>query len=137
MSFRRSTTMLLAATAFLAACGDDPVTPDPELTLTVIPAALTIEQGASGESDIMVVREGTDDEITVTVSGGGAGITAVIQGIVEEGDEATATLEVDVSEGAVPGAYTLTVKAANGDADDVTKTVTVTVTEAEGEGGDL
>ena len=134
MSVFRSTTTLLVATAMLAACGDDPVTPDPELTLTVTPAALTIEQGDEGESEVLAVREGSTAAIVLSVTGGGTGVTAALEDQVTDGDEKSATLVVTVTEGAVPGPFTFTVKAANGDADDVTKQVTVTVTEAE-EGG--
>jgi hypothetical protein len=135
MSFTRSTLALVAATALFAACGEDPVTPDdPTLTLTVTPATLSIAQNETGESAVTVMREDTEDAVTVTVSGGGTGVAAAVQGVAHDGDETTATVVVTVSGAAEPGEYTVTVKAANGDADDVTKPITVTVTEAEGGG---
>ena len=134
MRLMRSTASLLAVAALLAACSDDPVTPEPELTLTVAPAALTIELGEEGESDVTVIREGSDDAVTVTVTGGGTGVTGAIEGVAHDDDETTATLVVTVAANAEPGNYTVTVKAANGDADDVTKAVAITVPEAEGEG---
>lgn len=134
MSSLRSVTALCTTAAFLVACSDDPTGPDPELTLTVTPAAISIEQGASGSSAITVMREGSDDDVTVSVTGGGTFVIGTIADVEHDGDETTATLNVNVTAAAEPGAYTFTVKAANGDADDVTKVVTVTVTEAEGGG---
>jgi hypothetical protein len=137
MSTIRSTTTALLATAMLAACGDDPVQLDPMLTLTVTPATLTIDAGATGESDILVVREDTDETVTLTVTGGGTGVTAAISDVAHDADQTTGTLTVTVAENAVAGPYTFTVKAANGDADDVTKAVAVTVEEVGGGGGAL
>jgi hypothetical protein len=134
LKLRSTTTMLLAA-AFLVGCDDDdPVLPDPSLTLTVNPATLSVQQGATGTVAITVVREDTDDPVSVTVTGGGTGVTGAISGVTHTGDQTTATLTVTVTQAAAAGPYTLTVLGANGDADDVTKTVTVTVTEASGGG---
>jgi hypothetical protein len=135
MSLKRSTFSLLTATAFLLACSSSPTEPlVPLLALEVTPAALTIELGATGESDVTVVRSSSTAAVTVSVSGGGTGVAAAVQGVAHDGDETTATVVVTVSGAAEPGDYTVTVKAANGDADDVTKPITVTVTEAEGGG---
>ena len=130
----RSTARLLAATVMLAGCSDDPVTPDPELTLTVTPAVLDIEQGSQDDAVVTAVRDGSTAAIVLSVTGGGTGVTAVFENQATDGDEKTATLEVSASQAAAPGNYTFTVKAANGDAADVTKTLTVTVTEVEGGG---
>jgi hypothetical protein len=136
MSLLRSTLTLLAAATLVAGCDDDPVELDPSLTLTVTPATLNVAQGATGEVDVLVVREDTDDATTVTVTGGATGVTGAISDVAHDADQTTATLTVTVAGDAAPGPYTFTVKAANGDADDVTKTVTVTVPTPQG-GGDL
>lgn len=136
MSVLRSTSTLLVAAALLVACSDDSVTPGAELTLTVTPTSLTIEQGTTGESDITVVREGTDEEVSVTVTGGGTGVTGSIEDVVHDGDETTAMLSIDVTEGAEAGTYIFTVSADNDDADAVTTQVNVTVTEAQGQESD-
>ena len=131
MSMLRST-LLIAATMLAACDDDDPVLPDAELTLTVTPAALTIQQGATGTAQVMVERDNSDDVVSVTVTGGGTGVTGAISGVAHDGDETTATLTVTVTANAAAGPYTFTVLGGNGDADDVTKTVTVTVTESPG-----
>jgi hypothetical protein len=135
MSLRRSTLSLLSTAALLAACGDDPVLPDPTLTLTVDPVALTVELASVEESDVMVVRANSSEAVQVTVSGGGTGVTGAIQDVSHVGNTTTATLVVTVAGDAEPGNYTVTVRAANGDADDVTKAVAITVPEGGGGGG--
>ena len=125
----------MAATAFLAACSDDPVSVDGELTLTVTPTALDIEQGTIASSTITVIREGTTEPVVLSVSGPGAAVFATIMNTTQDGDETTASLRVTVGGAATPGTYTYIVKASNDDSDDVTQQVVVTVPEPQGGGG--
>ena len=136
MSLLRRTCSLLAATAFLAACDDDPTGPEATLALTVTPTELTIEQGTIASANITAVREGTTEPIVLSVSGPGAAVFATIMNIAHDEDETTASLRVTVGGAATPGTYTYVVKASNDDADDVTQQVVVTVQAPGGGGGE-
>ena len=128
----RSTLTVLAAAGALTGCGSVDPLPGPFLDMTITPADVTIEAGATGQAAVRVFRMNTEATVTLTASGGGTGVTPNLSNVAHGTEQTTATLTVTVAEDAVAGPYNITVKAANADADDATKAVFVLVVEGDG-----
>ncbi|MCC6245450.1 MAG: hypothetical protein IT353_21630 [Gemmatimonadaceae bacterium] len=105
----------IAASIFvLAGCGGggDPVAPTPTVAVTASPASLSVVQGQSGTVQLSLVRGGGfSGAVTLATSGLPSGVTASIAPEQLTGTTSSATVTVNASAGAVPGAYSITVSA--------------------------
>jgi hypothetical protein len=138
MSPLRTATTLVTALALVAACSDDPVQPpEPTLTLTVTPTALTIGQATVDEVAITARLEDSIEEVTFGLTGGDESVTGQIVDIDVDGLTTTAKLRITVLGDADPGEYTFMIIASS-DAveDDESQIITVTVPPPGG-GGDI
>jgi endoglucanase len=105
--------------------------PTPDFTLSINPASLSINRGASGTSTITITRTGGFTAgVTFTAGGLPAGVTANFNPSPATGGSSLLTLSA--SSTATLGAATITVTGVNGA---VTRTTTVSLTVNEGGGG--
>src|SRR5207302_1715435 len=81
--------------------------PAPDYTLSVSPTALTIAQGASGNSTVTIGRTNFTGAVTLSLTGAPTGVTGAFTPAAPTGT--SATLTVSVSYLATPGVYNLTV----------------------------
>jgi hypothetical protein len=103
----------------------------PDFTLSVNPASLTINRGASGTSTITITRTGGFTAgVSLTAGGLPAGVTASFNPSPATGGSSLLTLSA--SSTATIGAATVTVTGVNGA---MTRTTTVSLTVNEGGGG--
>jgi endoglucanase len=105
--------------------------PTPDFTLSVNPASLTINRGASGTSTITITRTGGFTAgVSLTASGLPAGVTANVNPNPATGGSSLLTLSA--SSTATIGAATITITGVNGA---LTRTATVSLSVTEGGGG--
>ena len=105
--------------------------PTPDFALSVNPASLTINRGASGTSTITITRTGGFTAgVSLTAGGLPAGVTANFNPNPATGGSSLLTLSA--SSTATVGAATITVTGVNGA---LTRTTTVSLTVNEGGGG--
>ncbi len=96
----------------------------PDYTLSLAPTALTIDQGASGNTDVTLTRSNFTGAVTLSVGNAPAGVTAAFNPAAPTGASSTLTLSVGA---AVPaGVYNLTVDG-TGAAGDRSTPLTLTV----------
>src|SRR5205807_1291813 len=82
----------------------------PEYTLSLSPAALTIGQGATGNSTVTITRTNFTGAVTLSLGGALAGATGRCDTAAPTGT--SSTLTVSVGAAAAPGVYNLTVDGA-------------------------
>ena len=103
---------LVAGAAVAAGCGSDDkgtgLQADYALSLT--PAALTIIQGANGNTTVTITRTNFTDAVTLSVGNLPAGVTGSFNPAAPTGDNSTLTLTVGAA--VAPGLYNLTVDGA-------------------------
>ena len=117
--------VLVACLAVTGGCdsgGGTAVVPDYTLSLT--PAALTIVQGADGNTAVTLTRTDFDGAVTLSLGGAPAGVTGSFNPAAPTGT--SSTLTVSVSAAVAPGVYNLTVDG-TGTAGDRSTPLTLTV----------
>jgi len=120
-----------AATATVALT----VTAPPQVgsyTLSLSPAALSVQQGQSGTVAVTLARTDFQGAVTLAVTGTPAGVSASVDPSNVTGNEAVLTIQA--GGGATVGAATLTVTGTAAGLDNRTATLALTVTEASGGG---
>ena len=103
------------------------------VTLAMQPAALTIQQGLSGQATLNLTRTNFTGNVTPSVTGNPAGMTVTFNPTPITGNSSNVT--VNVGSGVAPGTYNLTITGAAGTAGNPTTTLAVTVTAPAG--GDI
>ena len=102
------------------------VTPAPNVTLAVTPAALTVAQGSSGAATVALTRTNFTGAVALTLDAPPAGITATFTpASVTDG---SSNMAVSVAPGVAAGNYTLTIKGTATGIGDRTTTLALTVT---------
>ena len=105
---RRWGLVLLAGVAATVNCdGDGGTGVDKDYTLSLAPAALSIDQGASGNTTVTITRTDFSGAVTLSLSGAPAGVTGSFSPAAPTGN--SSTLTVDVGAGVAPGVYNLSV----------------------------
>jgi hypothetical protein len=113
-------------TATLTVTVTAPVTP--VIALSLNPATVSIQQGATGNSTLTLARTNFTGDVALTSSGAPAGMTVTINPATLSGTTLTAAVAVNVG-GAVPvGNHTITITGAGTGVTNATATLTVTVT---------
>src|SRR5207302_264945 len=79
----------------------------PEYTLSLSPAALTIGQGATGNSTVTITRTNFAGAVTLSLGGAPTGVTGSFNPAAPTGT--SSTLTVSVGAAVAPGVYNLTV----------------------------
>jgi hypothetical protein len=103
--------------------------PTPTFTIALTPATLSVEQGASGTSQVAITRGGGfAGAVALAVTGAPPGLTATVDPPSATG--ATATITVAAAAATVPGTYNLTVTGTADGLADQTAQLAVTVTAA-------
>src|SRR5207244_609414 len=104
----RSGLGLVAGVAVVVGCGTKESTgPAADYTLSLAPAALTIVQGATGNTTVTITRTNFTDAVTLSLGGAPTGVTGAFDPAAPTGN--TATLTVSVGAAVAPGVYNLTV----------------------------
>src|SRR5436190_7410795 len=104
----RSGLVLVAGLAVVTGCGKDGGTgPAADYTLSLAPAALTIVQGATGNTTVTITRTNFTDAVTLSLGGAPTGLTGAFDPAAPTGN--TSTLTVSVGAAVAPGVYNLTV----------------------------
>src|SRR5436190_1255071 len=104
----RSGLVLVAGLAVVTGCGKDGGTgPAADYTLSLAPAALTIVQGATGNTTVTITRTNFTDAVTLSLGGAPTGVTGSFNPAAPTGTSATLTVSVGAT--VVPGVYNLTV----------------------------
>ena len=94
--------------AVVTGCGKDGGTgPAADYTLSLAPAALTIVQGATGNTTVTITRTNFTDAVTLSLGGAPTGVTGSFNPAAPTGTSATLTVSVGAT--VVPGVYNLTV----------------------------
>src|SRR5213082_1735582 len=94
--------------AVVTGCGKDGGTgPAADYTLSLAPAALTIVQGATGNTTVTITRTNFTDAVTLSLGGAPTGVTGSFNPAAPTGT--SATLTVSVGAAVAPGVYNLTV----------------------------
>ena len=101
------------------------VTAIPDYSLSLAPAALTINQGANGTSNVTITRTNFTDAVTLSLAGAPAGVTGAFVPAAPTGT--TSTLTVTVGASVAPGVYNLMV---NGSATPGNRSTPLTLTVA-------
>src|SRR5439155_99029 len=83
--------------------------PAADYTLSLAPAALTIVQGATGNTTVTITRTNFTDAVTLSLGGAPTGVTGSFDPEAAAGSRATVTVSVGAT--VAPGVYTLTVDA--------------------------
>src|SRR5207302_711206 len=78
-----------------------------DYTLSLTPAALTVEQGAMGTATVTITRTNFSGAVTLSVGGAPAGVTGSFDPAAPTGTSSTLTLSVGAA--VAPGVYNLTV----------------------------
>jgi alpha-tubulin suppressor-like RCC1 family protein len=119
----RYSLVLVVAVAIAVGCGSDSTGPQPDYTLPLTPATLTISQGSNGTINVGIGRTNFTGPITLSLNNGPPGITGSFDPPAPTENSSTLTLNVV---GAVdPGTYHLTV---NGSATAGNRSTALTVT---------
>src|SRR5213594_3667198 len=104
----RSGLGLVAGVAVVVGCGTKESTgPAADYTLSLAPAALTIVQGATGNTTVTITRTNFTDAVTLSLGGAPTGVTGSFNPAAPTGTSATLTVSVGAT--VVPGVYNLTV----------------------------
>src|SRR5436190_1267433 len=104
----RSGLVLVAGVAVVVGCGTKESTgPAADYTLSLAPAALTIVQGATGNTTVTITRTNFTDAVTLSLGGAPTGVTGSFNPAAPTGTSATLTVSVGAT--VVPGVYNLTV----------------------------
>src|SRR5437773_2405804 len=104
----RSGLVLVAGVAVTVGCGTKERTgPAADYTLSLAPAALTIVQGATGNTTVTITRTNFTDAVTLSLGGAPTGVTGSFNPAAPTGTSATLTVSVGAT--VVPGVYNLTV----------------------------
>src|SRR5438046_4993986 len=104
----RSGLVLVAGLAVVTGCGKDGGTgPAADYTLSLAPAALTIVQGATGNTTVTITRTNFTDAVTLSLGSAPAGGTGSFNPAAPTGTSSTLTVSVGAT--VVPGTYNLTV----------------------------
>ena len=107
-SWLRYRLILLAALSGAVGCPKDNGTgPAPDYELSLTPAALTIIQGANGNTTVTITRTNFTEAVTLSLGGAPAGVTGSFNPTAPTGT--SSTLTVSVGAAVAPGVYTLTV----------------------------
>src|SRR5437762_1069570 len=124
----RSGLVLLAGLAVVTGCGKDGGTgPAADYTLSLAPAALTIVQGATGNTTVTITRTNFTDAVTLSLGGAPTGVTGSFNPAAPTGTSATLTVSVGAT--VVPGVYNLTVNG-SGSPGNRSASLTLTVSAA-------
>src|SRR5205809_139571 len=127
----RSGLVLVAGLAVVTGCGKDGGTgPAADYTLSLAPAALTIVQGATGNTTVTITRTNFTDAVTLSLGGAPTGVTGSFNPAAPTG--ASATLTVSVGATVAPGVYNLTV---NGSGTPGNRSTPLTLTVSSSGGG--
>src|SRR4249919_361141 len=132
--WRNGGLVLVASLAITGGCdsgGGTGVVADYALSLT--PAALTIDQGANGNTTVTITRTNFTGAVTLSLGGAPAGVTGSFNPAAPTGT--SSTLTVTVGAAVVPGVYNLTVDG-TGTAGNRSTPLTLTV-ESQGGGGNV
>src|SRR5207249_549011 len=104
----RSGLGLVAGVAVVVGCGTKESTgPAADYPLSLAPAALTIVQGATGNTTVTITRTNFTDAVTLSLGGAPTGVTGSFNPAAPTGTSATLTVSVGAT--VVPGVYNLTV----------------------------
>ncbi len=103
------------------------VTATPDYSLSLNPAALTIVQGANGNTAVTITRTNFTGAVTLSLGGAPAGVTGSFAPAAPTGT--SSTLTVTVGAAVAPGVYNLTVDG-TGTAGNRSTPLTLTVTAA-------
>src|SRR5207247_581086 len=104
----RSGLVLVAGLAVVTGCGKDGGTgPAADYTLSLAPAALTIVQGATGNTTVTITRTNFTDAVTLSLSCAPPRVAGAFNPAAPTGN--TSTLTVSVGAAVAPGVYNLTV----------------------------
>src|SRR5207249_868966 len=104
----RSGLVLVAGLVVVTGCGKDGGTgPAADYTLSLAPAALTIVQGATGNTTVTITRTNFTDAVTLSLGGAPTGVTGSFNPAAPTATSATLTVSVEAT--VVPGVYNLTV----------------------------
>src|SRR5205814_1971103 len=79
----------------------------PDYTLSLSPAALTIEQGATGTATVTITRTNFTGAVTLSLGNAPAGVTGSFNPAAPTGTSSTVTVSVGAA--VAPGVYNLTV----------------------------
>src|SRR5437762_234720 len=124
----RSGLVLVAGLAVVTGCGKDGGTgPAADYTLSLAPAALTIVQGATGNTTVTITRTNFTDAVTLSLGGAPTGVTGSFNPAAPTGTSAMLTVSVGAT--VVPGVYNLTV---DGTATAGNRSTPLTLTEIAG-----
>jgi len=116
-----------SATAFLTVNATP--TPNPAFTLSASPAAVSVEQGASGQTTIGITRSGGfTGTVNLAAAGLPTGVTASLNPAAA--GAATAILTLQVAAGAAPGTYNVSVQGTAPGVQPASAAVALTVTAA-------
>src|SRR5512147_2033404 len=95
---------LAVCLAVAAGCVDDSGTgTQPDYSLSLAPAALTILQGASGNTTVTITRTDFTGAVTLSLGGAPAGVTGAFNPATPTGT--SSTLTVTVGAAVTPGVY--------------------------------
>src|SRR5437588_4223053 len=102
----RSGLVLVAGLAVVTGCGKDGGTgPAADYTLSLAPAALTIVQGATGNTTVTITRTNFTDAVTLSLGGAPTGVTGSFNPAAPTGTSSTLTESVGAA--VAPGVYKL------------------------------
>jgi hypothetical protein len=123
------------ATALAAACGDGdnngPAGNSGSIQLSVTPATLTLQQGATGSVNATLARSGGfTGAVNLAISGLPTGVTTTIAPTQLSGAATGAVVDVAVATAVAPGTYTATITAAAEGVSQASATYQLTVTAA-------
>jgi len=102
--------------------------PDPKISVTPSTTTVNLAQGASSIVTLTISRSHYDKNITLSVEGDGAGVTALVSPTVIANNVTSVNLTVSASGSAAPGDYTVTVRASGDGVEEQTVSLDVTVT---------
>lgn len=100
--------------------------PASSVTLAASPAALTVQAGASGSTDINITRNNFAGSVQLAATGAPAGVTPTLNPATTT--QNTSKLDVAVGVGAAPGTYPITVTASGTGITNASVVVNLTVT---------
>lgn len=136
-TIRRGAMPLMLAAALLSCDGDEggdgggTTGPTGSITIAVTPAALTVQQGSTGELTLALTRGGGfTGAVAVTAEGLPSGVTATISPSTLTGSTSSATVSVTVAVTMAPGAYTATLRATAQGLAESTASYAITVSAA-------
>ncbi len=135
VTLRATGTGVSAATAtFTLTINESGGGASPSISISLASSTLAITQGQNGQVNASLTRAGGfAGDVTLTAQGLPNGVTANSESVAS--GETSGTLQIDVSPTAMPGVYTVTIRAAGTGVSDATAPLTLTVNQASGGGG--